>query len=185
MSRRRTFYIKAFNIYENTYNRNVYGIWAGGGAFIFGIWAGAGIYEKLAKTTKSVGYEPAMVNMAKLMKKWFFCEKLMFLNRLNGYLFVAFRLQYFAQVFTIDWMRIPPNIKFIHPPNLKLWINVLHATQILNMKMEFLSKKLRYWNIQQAIFYWTVQKWHLYNQRLEHNKISNIPTDPTSRYYFT
>lgn len=90
MSRRRTFYIKAFNIYENTYNRNVYGIWAGGGAFIFGIWAGAGIYEKLAKTTKSVGYEPAMVNMAKLMKKWFFCKKLMFLNCLNGYLFVAF-----------------------------------------------------------------------------------------------
>lgn len=134
MSRRRTFYIKAFNIYENTYNRNVYGIWAGGGAFIFGIWAGAGIYEKLAKTTKSVGYEPAMVNMAKLMKKWFFCKKLMFLNCLNGYLFVAFRLQYFAQVFTIDWMRIPPNIKFIHSPNLKLWINVLHANFLKNFR---------------------------------------------------
>ena len=133
MSRRRTFYIKALNIYQNTYNRNVYGIWAGAGAFIFGIWAGAGIYEKYEKN-ESLGYEPAMVNMTKLMKKWNFCEKLMFLYRLNGYLFVAFRLQYFAQVFTIDWMRIPPNIKFIHSLNLKLWINVLHANFLKNFR---------------------------------------------------
>lgn len=134
MSRRRTFYIKALNLYLNTYNRNVYGIWAGAGAFIFWIWAGAGIYEKYEKTMESLGYEPAMVNMTKLMKKWKFCEKLMFLYRLNGYLFVAFRLQYFAQVFTIDWMRIPPNIKFIHSLNLKLWINVLHANFLKNFR---------------------------------------------------
>ena len=108
MSRRRCFYIWDMSrrryIWKISKNDQVCRIWAGYGKY------------------------------GKIDEKVIFLQKLMFLNCLNGYLFVAFRLQYFAQVFTIDWMRIPPNIKFIHSPNLKLWINVLHANFLKNLR---------------------------------------------------
>ena len=105
---------------------------------VYKIWAGYGKYGKI------------------YVKKWKFCEKLMFLNRLNGYLLIAFRLQYFAQVFTIDWMRIPPNIKFIHSPNLKLWINVLHGNF-----MDIFEKFLKIAKLQHKFWIWS---WNFYKK---------------------